>query len=106
MIGRLGRDTSPRRAPGLVECELPEELLLHRPGGSLVLSLNATARAVWELCDGRRSIEAIALDLTRRFQAPAGEILAAVERVVQELADQGLIQLSSLADAPDAGAEQ
>jgi hypothetical protein len=103
MTGRPSRHASPHRVPGLVECELPEELLLHRPGGPVVLSLNATARAVWELCDGRRSIEAIALDLTRRFQAPAGEILVAVESVVQELADLGLIQLPSPADSPGAG---
>jgi len=98
VAGCPDRQTSPRRAAGFVECELPEELLLHRPGGPVVLSLNATARAVWEMCDGRRSIETIALDLARRFEASPGELLAAVQEVVQALADQGLIRLSGPID--------
>jgi hypothetical protein len=86
------RHACPRRAPGLVHCELPEDLLLHAPGSSTVQSLNQTARAVWELCDGQRSVEAIALDLGGRFQAPPDAILAAIEDVVQRLAELGLLE--------------
>ena len=97
------RHTIPRRAASLVECELPEELLLHAPGGPVALSLNASARAVWQLCDGHRSIESIALDLTQRFHAAPGEILAAVQDVVQRLVHLGLIELPGPVDSQASG---
>jgi hypothetical protein len=96
--GYPDRRARPRRTAGFVEYELPEELLLHRPGGPVVLSLNLTARAVWELCDGRRSIETIALELAGRFEAPPGELLEAVQAVIRTLVAQGMIQLADPGD--------
>jgi hypothetical protein len=75
----------PRRAAGVIECALPDELLLHLPGSAVAITLNASARAVWELCDGRRSLAAIAGALAERFDAAAGEIPGAVRDAVQEL---------------------
>jgi hypothetical protein len=95
--------TVPRRAEGLLECELLDELLLHVPGDPVAIALNASARAVWELCDGGRSIETIALDLTQRFEAAPGEILAAVQEVVRELTRLRLLQLPEAAGSRGLG---
>jgi hypothetical protein len=94
--------TVPRRAAGVIECELSEELLLHVPGGSAAVALNASARAVWELCDGRRSLGTIAADLAQRFDAPADEIPAAVRDVVRELGRLQILVLPAAAAARDA----
>jgi hypothetical protein len=93
----------PRRVASLLECDLTEELLLHVPDSAVALSLNATARAVWELCDGHRTIETIAFDLTQRFHASPGEILTAVQDVVQRLAQLGLIEVPGASDSRAAG---
>lgn len=94
----------PRRVSSLLECDLPEEeVLLHVPGSPSAHSLNASARAIWALCDGQRSIDAIAGDLTLRFEVPPGESLAAVRDVVGRLADLGLVELSDAADSGVAG---
>ena len=92
----------PRRMDGILECELSGELLLHVPGGSAAVTLNASARAVWELCDGHRSLEIIGRELTRRFDATPGEIPAAVREAVLELARRQLLVLSP---APDSRAD-
>jgi hypothetical protein len=92
----------PRRAAGVLECQLSEELLLYLPGGSAAVALNASARAVWELCDGRRSLGAIAADLAQRFDAPADEIPAAVRDAVLELDRLRLLVLPARAGARDA----
>jgi hypothetical protein len=97
------RHAIPRRVASLVECDLIEELLLHVPDSAVALSLNATARAVWELCDGHRTIETIASDLTQRFQASPDEILAAVQDVVQRLVHLGFIKPPTASDSPGAG---
>ena len=103
MVDPLSSHTVPRRVDGLLECDLPEELLLHVPGGPVAIALNASARAVWELCDGHRSIETIALDLTERFEAAPGEILAAVRDVIGELVGLQLLRLPGAVGARGAG---
>jgi hypothetical protein len=103
MADPLSSHTVPRRVDGLLECDLPDELLLHVPGGPVAIALNASARAVWELCDGHRSIETIALDLTERFEAAPGEILTAVQDVIGELVGLQLLQLPGAVGARDAG---
>jgi hypothetical protein len=93
----------PRRVDGVLAVELPDELLLHVPGGSMATTLNTTARAVWELCDGRRSVEVIARDLAQRFDAAPGEILVAVRDVVRDLTRLELLVLPPPPDAPHVG---
>jgi hypothetical protein len=91
------------RVEGVLECELPGELLLHVPGGAIAVALNASARAVWELCDGRRSLDMIASDLPRRFDAPSGEIAAAVGEAVLELTRLELLVPPTVATAGSTG---
>jgi hypothetical protein len=90
----------PRRAAGILACELPDALLLHVPGGSVALTLNDSAREVWELCDGERTVAAIARDLAARFDAGACDIPRDVGAVVLELVRLEVLALSSPPD-PD-----
>jgi hypothetical protein len=102
MVEPLVGPVGPRQVPGVLGCELPEELLLTVPGGSAVVALNASARAIWELCDGHHSLETIADELAARFDATPGELRAAVHDVVLELAGRQLIVLP---EAPGATAD-
>jgi hypothetical protein len=97
-------ETIPRRIDGVLEAALPDELLLHVPGDSTASVLNATARAVWELCDGRRSVEAIARELAQRFDAAPGDILTSVRDVVRDLARLQLVVLPVARDSRPDGA--
>lgn len=104
MVESPSSQAVPRRADGILECELPGELLLHLPGGSTAIALNASARAIWALCDGHRSLETIARDLVQQFDATAGEIPASVRDVVLELVRLQLLVLPAAPDARGAGA--
>jgi hypothetical protein len=99
MIDLPPRHVVPHRTRSVLECELPEELLLHVPGGEMAIALNVSARAVWELCDGHRSLEKIALTLCERFQAVPDEVLAGVQDAVRQL-----VRLDVLRLPRDAGA--
>ena len=103
MVESPSSQVVPRRAAGILACELPGELLLHVPGDSTAIALNASARAVWALCDGHRSLEMIARELVQQFDAPAGEIPAAVRDVVRELVRLQLLVLLTAPDAHGAG---
>jgi pyrroloquinoline quinone biosynthesis protein D len=52
-----------------------------------------TAVDVLKLCDGVRTIRAIADELSRLYQAPAADIEADVVTMVQDLADKGAVRV-------------
>jgi pyrroloquinoline quinone biosynthesis protein D len=51
-----------------------------------------TAVAVLKLCDGARSVGDIAAVLSREYQAPLEVIKADVVRMLQDLADKGVVK--------------
>jgi pyrroloquinoline quinone biosynthesis protein D len=56
-----------------------------------VLTPNAVAVAVLRLCDGRRTVEEIAHALAADYSAPQSRILGDVIRLLQQLADKGVL---------------
>jgi pyrroloquinoline quinone biosynthesis protein D len=56
-----------------------------------VLTPDAIALDILRLCDGERSVEAIAEVLAGQYSAPRERILTDVTNLLQELADKGVI---------------
>jgi pyrroloquinoline quinone biosynthesis protein D len=52
---------------------------------------DAIAVAVLRLCDGSRSVENIAVELARAYDADHAEILADILPMLQDLADKGIV---------------
>jgi coenzyme PQQ biosynthesis protein PqqD len=67
-------------------------MLLYAPGRETAFSLNAAAKAIWELCDGRHSLAAICQELGRRFDCPAATLQADVQNAVARLEELGLLE--------------
>jgi coenzyme PQQ biosynthesis protein PqqD len=64
-----------------------ERHVLLFPEGAI--GLNPTAAQVLELCDGKRSIEDIAAELSARFGG--ADVLADVENLLLDLANRGMV---------------
>ncbi len=87
--------TTPRRAAGVREFPLgTEDLLLFAEGRQVVHTLNLSAWAVWDLCDGSRSVESIAAELAAEVGRPVAEIERDVLSTVQQLGSLGLLLAS------------
>jgi len=56
-----------------------------------VLYPDAIAVAVLQLCDGNRSVEVIAEELARTYNAPKERILGDIVPLLQGLADKGVV---------------
>jgi pyrroloquinoline quinone biosynthesis protein D len=56
-----------------------------------VFSPDAIAVAVLRLCDGARTVEAIAAELADTYNAPKARILADITPMLQDLADKGVV---------------
>ncbi|HKX45195.1 MAG TPA: PqqD family peptide modification chaperone [Planctomycetota bacterium] len=70
-----------------------DEVLLVRDPDQPGVVLNRSAYAIWDLCDGNRTVEGISRELERLLELPEGALLADVARAVDEFATSGLVEL-------------
>jgi hypothetical protein len=84
-------DRHPLRRPGLVERELPGELVLYDPESDRAWLLNRTAAAVWDLADGATPVIAIAIELADALGVPAEQARQDVAATVRHLAGEGVL---------------
>lgn len=82
----------PRRSLGVVASEILDETVLYCPGSSQAISMNASARAIWELCDGTRSVDAICIELSAIAGVPPEKVRDDVNSAVVRLSELGLIR--------------
>jgi len=57
-----------------------------------IFNLDDIAVAVLRLCDGVRTVEQIALELSVSYSAPKERILADITPMLQDLADKGVVR--------------
>lgn len=58
-----------------------------------VFTPDAIAVAVLKLCDATRTVEDIAQELSRSYNAPRDRILADITAMLQDLADKGVVKV-------------
>ncbi len=80
-----------RRVERVLECDVRDELLVYVPDAGTVVALNASARAVWELCRDDTSIATIAGALAERFGLAGDAFLPDVRDAVERLRGFGLL---------------
>ena len=82
----------PARKPEWLQMEAGGELLLHMSEEDTLHALNATARVIWSLCDGKHSPEDMEAALRASFQIPPeANVRADVERTLQTFVKKGLV---------------
>jgi hypothetical protein len=83
----------PRQQPDYRLEEIDGELLLFHPGRTQILYCNETASLIWQLCDGRRTVEAIIALLVEAFPEEADSIAGDVEATLQRFVQHGAVEL-------------
>jgi hypothetical protein len=83
---------------------IDDEAVLFDPAHDTVHYLNPTALFVWILCDGRHGIESITAAVADEFDldsttATGDEVREDVCRVIDELIDNGLLDLTEPGDS-------
>ena len=81
----------PERHPDVLACPVQEEFLLYHPRSEAAIGLNLSASAVWSLCDGNRSVDAIAAELSELVATEPEDLLPDVARILDELQALDLI---------------
>lgn len=83
----------PRRHNGVREGKILGSMFLEIPGRADTVSLNTSGAAIWEVCDGTRSLDEINDELETRFEMPPGSLRADIEVVIKRLEGIGALRL-------------
>lgn len=84
---------TPVHNPGVLHYHLLDEMVVYHPATFQAASLNESAREIWELCDGTRTIEHICLELARPRGIEPAQLREDVMRGVSRLCDLGFFVL-------------
>lgn len=80
-----------KRADRFSETTIDDEVVVMNLDSGDFFSLVDSARAIWELIDGKRDHATIISILSERFGTPADEIGGEVDRFIAELEAAGLV---------------
>lgn len=93
------------RLDNIQEYSVFDEVVLYCPEREMAFSLNASARAVWELCDGKYTVLEIGQELGRRLGCSTPELLSElisdVKAAVFQLNRLGLLRLVEVHNTDD-----
>ena len=91
-MGAIDTPDRPCQSPGLMTSEVLDEIVIYAPGSSQAISLNESARAIWELCDGTRTLDDLCVELSGAAGRSSDELHDDVSGAVVRLHELGLIQ--------------
>lgn len=89
-MGHIDRVVGPH-SEGVLEQLVDDEMIVFSPDAETYFTLNRSAREVWELADGTKSIGEITIELARRYEVEPDSLLQDVTNIVASFADGSLI---------------
>lgn len=78
----------------MVTSEVLDELVAYSPASSQAVSLNVSARAIFELCDGTRTVDDICSELSGSAGMPPEALRADVQAAIEQMRELGLLEAS------------
>ena len=86
--------TRPRPSNALTHRDLGDELLFYDGSGDQVHVLNGTARDLYLMCDGSRTLDEVIDRMCEQYDADRATIAADARRIVGQLAELGILTAS------------
>lgn len=91
--GEALRYLRPRRRPGVRQGRILDQFYLETGRPSRMITLNSSAGAIWDLCDGQRSLLDVARELHARYAVPMEAMSADVLQTAKMLRSEGALNL-------------
>ncbi len=85
----------PCRRNGIEEHILLDEIVLYYPEREVAFSLNSSAKAIWELCDGKHTVIEITQKLGSRFGCSREKLLSDVTTAITKLQKLSLLEVKN-----------
>ncbi|MEM9514915.1 MAG: PqqD family protein [Actinomycetota bacterium] len=87
----FGPDDRPVAVDDVETAVFEGEMVIFHVGPSIVHRLEAVASAVWLLCDGETTVEAMPGEVAELFGVAADDVRAPIDESLRSLAGQGLL---------------
>ncbi len=87
--------TYPCRINGIESHNLSDDALLYVTEKEKGFTLNNTAKEIWELCDGKNSVEDIIRNLSNRFECTESILRKDVKETIKQLYAESLLELKN-----------
>lgn len=87
-------NSRPRQSPDIICSEVLDELVAYAPASSRAVSLNVSARAIFELCNGMRTVDDICNELSGSAGMPPEALRADVQAAINQMRELGLLVAS------------
>jgi hypothetical protein len=84
-------ESVPVRREGASGVELDDNIAVYDDVGQLMILLNSSAGAVWNLCDGSTTVDSIVRVLSETYPGEAAVIGDDVRQTLRKLAEIGLV---------------
>ena len=97
----LSLNASPAKKAGVVAQHVLEEMVLYDQNSEMGYSLNASARLIWELCDGERTLFVICDEIAGKLEVEATLLHEDVKTAVSELIALGLLSIEENTEGAD-----
>jgi hypothetical protein len=88
----------PCRRRGVTESSLSDGRVVYRSGRATGLSLNSSATAIWDLCDGGNTVADIAHQLGLRLGCPGEYLLSDAKVAIAQFGTLGLLEPEEAVD--------
>ncbi len=88
----------PLKRPGLTGFKVAEELVVMPELGDTVYALNTTGAAIWQLCDGKHSLQTMFKRLRDEFEGDDLQIMSDLNAAILQFRELDLLEVSSLSD--------
>lgn len=88
----------PKQKSNVMGQEVLEEMVVYDAETEIGYSLNGSARSIWDLCDGTRSVEEICRVLAEPLDVSSDLLHEDVTTLVKELSKLGLLVLDEQED--------
>jgi hypothetical protein len=85
----------PRPVQGIELSEMEGEGILYWHEKATMLYLNESARVIWQLCDGARTVSEIVRALEAEFPEVANEVSLQVPETIEQFAAEGVLELAA-----------
>jgi len=92
MSGNIQLNSRPHKLDGFKSYTVLDEMVIYSTKNEIAFSLNQSAKAVWDLCDGRHTITEICRELGKIFDRSGAELRPDVESTITQLHKLGLVE--------------
>jgi hypothetical protein len=85
----------PIKAVEVISTDVLDDTVLYHPAREEAISLNVSSAAVWESCDGTRTVAEIGCELSELTGAPEADVLVDVEQAVKKFLKLSLLHIGT-----------